>query len=152
MNLCWVFFKILFNCYNLVYLAMSWLILLACLAKVLFLDTHAKTLQVRTNFDIFMGRAMSRSWQDLPRFACFLSRCIKFRFTVSLGPSHYSAPPPSLWYVYLVGEGAIRYTTNKLERGEVLQCGEDPICRINLNHWFFFRLYPLSLVGAYYFT
>ena len=62
----------LFNFYNLVCLAMSWLIFLGNLGKILFLDTHAKILQVRTNFDIFMVSNISRSWQDLTTFSMFL--------------------------------------------------------------------------------
>ena len=62
----------LFNFYSLVYLATSWLIFLGNLAKILFLDTHAKIMQVRTNLDISMASTVSRCWQDLPRFSMFL--------------------------------------------------------------------------------
>ena len=60
---------------------MSWLIFLGNLAKILFLDSHAKNLQVRTYLGVFLVSTMARSWQDLPRFSMFLSRCTKFRFT-----------------------------------------------------------------------
>ena len=36
-------------------------------AKTLFLDIHAKVLQILTNLDIFKVSTMSRFWQDLPR-------------------------------------------------------------------------------------
>ena len=60
---------------------MSWLIFLGNLAKILFLDSHAKNLQVRTYLGVFLVSTMARSWQDLPRFSMFLPRCTKFRFT-----------------------------------------------------------------------
>ena len=90
---------------------MSWLIFLGNLAKILFLDSHAKNLQVRTYLGVFLVSTMARSWQDLPRFSMFLSRCTKFRFTGNpnqvlldmLGLSHYSPPheniDPTLRYI-----------------------------------------------------
>ena len=51
---------------------MSWLIFLVNLAKILFLDSHAKNLQVRTHLDVFLVSTMARSWPDLPRFSVFL--------------------------------------------------------------------------------
>ena len=50
---------------------------LGYLAKILFLDSHAKILQVRTNLDIFMVSSMSRSWQDLTIFSMFLIKVCK---------------------------------------------------------------------------
>ena len=60
---------------------MSWLIFLGNLAKILFLDTHAKILQVRTYIDIILPCYMARSWQDFPRLSMFLIKAIKFHFT-----------------------------------------------------------------------
>ena len=55
---------------------MSWLVFLGNLAKILFLDSHAKNLQVRTYLDVFLVSTMARSWQDLPRFSMSLiKRC-----------------------------------------------------------------------------
>ena len=51
---------------------MSWLISLGNLGKILFLDSHAKNLQVRTYLDVFLVSTMARSWQDLPRVSMFL--------------------------------------------------------------------------------
>ena len=51
---------------------MSWLIFPGNPAKILFLDSHAKNLQVRTYLDVFLVSTMARSWQDLPRFNIFL--------------------------------------------------------------------------------
>ena len=50
---------------------------LGYIAKILFLDSHAKILQVRTNLDIFIVSSMSRSWQDLTRFSMFLIKVCK---------------------------------------------------------------------------
>ena len=39
-------------------------------------------LAIRTYLDVFLVSTMARSWQDsLTNLVCFLSRCIKFRFT-----------------------------------------------------------------------
>ena len=62
---------------------MSWLIFLGNLAKILFLDTHAKILQVRTYLDIILPCYMARSWQNFPRLSMFLIKAIKFHFTGS---------------------------------------------------------------------
>ena len=50
---------------------MSLLICLGNLTKMLFLDSHAMNLQVRTYLDVFMASAMPRSLQDLPRLCMF---------------------------------------------------------------------------------
>ena len=71
----------LFNFYNLVYLAMSWLVFLGNLDKILFLDSHAKIIQVLTYLDVFLPCNMARSLQDCPCFIMFLIMAIKFRFT-----------------------------------------------------------------------
>ena len=68
---------------------MSWLLFLENLAKILFLDSHAKNLQVRTYLDDFLVSTMARSWQDLPRLSMILSRCTKFQFTGNLDSSYY---------------------------------------------------------------
>ena len=59
---------------------MSWLICLGNLNKILFLDSHAKNLQVGTNLDVFMERNTVRSWQDLPRFSMFLVKLYQVSF------------------------------------------------------------------------
>ena len=44
---------------------------LGYIVKILFLDSHAKILQVVANLDIFIESTMSVSWQDLPCFSKF---------------------------------------------------------------------------------
>ena len=66
---------------------MSWLIFLGNVAKILFLDSHAKNLQVRTYLDVFLVRTMARSWQHLPRFSTFLIKMYQVSFQrVPTGP------------------------------------------------------------------
>ena len=60
---------------------MSWLVFPGNLAKTLFLDSHAKIIQVRSALDVFLRCNMARSWQDLPRFIMFFIMVIKFCFT-----------------------------------------------------------------------
>ena len=76
---------------------MSWLIFLGNLAKIMFLDSHAKNLQVRTYLDVFLVSTMARSWQDLPRFSMFLSRCTKFRFTGQAKTPHIVKHEVNTW-------------------------------------------------------
>ena len=68
---------------------MSWLFFLGYLAMILFLDSHAKRvlLQVRTNLDIFMASALSRSWQDLTCFSMFFEGALIFGSPGSLSGS-----------------------------------------------------------------
>ena len=60
---------------------MSWLVFLGNLAKILFLDSHARIIQVCTYLDVFLPCNMARSWQDFPCFIMFLIMAITFRFT-----------------------------------------------------------------------
>ena len=43
---------------------MSWLIFLGNLAKILFLDSHAKNVKILAYLDIILPRSMARFWLD----------------------------------------------------------------------------------------
>ena len=44
-------------------------VVIALFLTILFLDTHAKILQVRTYLDIILACNLARSWQDFPRLS-----------------------------------------------------------------------------------
>ena len=81
---------------------MSWLIFLGNLAKILFLDSHAKNLQVRTYLDVFLVSTMARSWQDLPRFIMFLIKMYQVSIHWDIKDSCYSKNPFKRFIVFLM--------------------------------------------------